>query len=445
MPAPTTIDALLDLVRKSGVVPPRRLETVLDSFPADSSQPEGPRALADLLMRSGLLTAFQAEQLLLGKWRGFLFGKYRLLEPLGAGGMGSVFLCEHQTMRRRVAVKFLPVALAKDAWFLERFHREAQAAAALDHPNIVHAFDLDRDGDHYFLVMEYVDGANLQAIVDRHGPLSVPRAAHYLRQAAQGLQHLHEKGLVHRDIKPANILLDRQGAIKLLDLGLARSLRDHASDGQSDPPAAKNLLGTEDYLAPEQIVNSDDVDIRADLYSLGATLYFLLAGKPPFPDSCKGCQKLLWHLARQPKPIRESRPEVPKEFAALLEKLMAKNPWQRYQTPAAVVEALFPWTREPIPAPPEVEMPRASVKGRSSAVRADQGVPLSSATPKGRAWVVTTEAKAAVSLVDPPSDLSVAAPTSTAVVQQRTGDTHTDVHLVPPGDPAARTPVNPAQ
>src|SRR5581483_10286116 len=167
--------------------------------------------MAGLLVSAGLLTHFQAEQLMQGKWRRFTIGKYKVLERLGAGGMGSVFLCEHKLMRRRVAVKVLPTA---------------RAVAALDHPNIVHAYDIDQDEQLHFLVMEYVDGTSLQDLVKKSGPLDVTRACHYIRQSALGLEHAHEAGLVHRDIKPGNILVDRSGAVKLLDMGLARFFND---------------------------------------------------------------------------------------------------------------------------------------------------------------------------------------------------------------------------
>ena len=225
-----------------------------------------------MLVRDGLLTHFQAEQFLQGKWRRFTIGKYKVLETLGAGGMGSVYLCEHKLMRRRVAVKVLPAAKAEDPAALERFYREARAVAALDHPNIVRAYDIDQDENLHFLVMEYVDGASLQEIVKKSGPLDVLRACHYIRQAAVGLQHAHEAGLVHRDIKPGNILVDRTGTVKILDMGLARFFHDE--EDMLTKKYDENVLGTADYLAPEQALDSHGVDIRADIYSLGATFYF---------------------------------------------------------------------------------------------------------------------------------------------------------------------------
>ncbi len=193
MPSPTTNDEFLELVRKSGVVDDKKLTTYLDKVRAAQPLPSTPAALAGLLVRDGLLTHFQAEQFLQGKWRRFSLGKYKVLERLGAGGMGTVYLCEHKLMRRRVAVKVLPAAKAEDASSLERFYREARAVAALDHPNIVRAYDIDQDDKLHFLVMEHVDGASLQEIVKKTGPMDVLRACHYMRQAALGLQHAARK------------------------------------------------------------------------------------------------------------------------------------------------------------------------------------------------------------------------------------------------------------
>jgi serine/threonine protein kinase len=261
-------------------------------------------------------------------------------------------------MRRRVAVKVLPTARAEDPSALERFYREARAVAALDHPNIVRAHDIDEDNGLHFLVMEYIDGASLQDIVKRHGPMDVRRAIHYVRQAALGLQHAHDAALlVHRDIKPGNILIDRQGVVKILDLGLARFF--DSEESAISRKFEENVLGTADYLAPEQALDSHSVDIRADIYSLGATFYFCLTGSAPFQEGTVA-QKLRWHQSRKPKPVRELRPEVSPAVAAVIETMMAKDRDRRYRVPSDVVEALAPWTKEPIPPPPEKEMPRLS-------------------------------------------------------------------------------------
>src|SRR6516225_2283483 len=201
MAAPSKVDEFLDLVRKSGVVDEKRLDAYMERARATGLPPDLGK-FAGILVRDGILTHFQAEQFLQGKWRRFTIGKYKVLERLGCGGMGSVYLCEHKFMRRRVAVKVLPTAKADESSALERFYREARAVAALDHPNIVRAYDIDQDEKLHFLVMEYIDGASLQDIVKRHGPLDIRRAAHYMSQTAQGLVHAHRFAkLIHRDIK----------------------------------------------------------------------------------------------------------------------------------------------------------------------------------------------------------------------------------------------------
>jgi serine/threonine protein kinase len=357
MPAPSTVDEFLELARKSGTVDEPRLEAYVQNLRAAGSLPAEPSKLAALLVRDALLTYFQAEHLLQGKWKKFTIGKYKVLERLGVGGMGSVYLCEHKFMFRRVAVKVLPTAKADDEAALKRFYREARAVAALDHPNIVRAYDIDQDEKLHFLVMEYVDGASLQEIIKKAGPMDPIRAAHYIRQAAAGLQHaLEAAALIHRDVKPGNILVDRTGGVKVLDMGLARFFNDEID--QITKQYDENVLGTADYLAPEQALDSHGVDIRADIYGLGATFYYCLTGRTPFEGTV--AQKLIWHQTRQPKSINEYRQDVPEGLVAIVEKMMAKDPADRYQTPAEVVEALEPWTATPIPPPPEEEMPRLS-------------------------------------------------------------------------------------
>jgi len=358
MPAPSTAEEFLELVQKSGVLDDKRLSTYLEKLRATGAVPTEPGKLAGVMLRDGVLTRFQAEQFLQGRWRRFTIGKYKVLERIASGGMGSVYLCEHKFMRRRAAVKILPAARASDPSALERFYREARAVAALDHPNIVRAYDIDQENDLHFLVMEYVDGSSLQDLVKKSGPLDPARAAHYISQAALGLQHAHEAAaLVHRDIKPGNLIVDRGGIVKILDMGLARFFNDQ--DDMLTQKYDENVLGTADYLAPEQALDSHNVDIRADVYSLGATFYYCLTGKTPFSDGTVA-QKLIWHQTRQPKPIRSLRPDIPAALIAVIEKMMAKDPDLRYQTPLEVAQALTPWTQALIAPPAEAEMPQLS-------------------------------------------------------------------------------------
>jgi serine/threonine protein kinase len=354
--APTTAAALVELVRKSGLVEGARLDAFLQQPRPAAVLGDEPKQLAALLVQEGFVTYFQARQLLRGKWRGYTFGKYQVLEQLGTGRTSGVYLCQHTVMKRHVALKVLPLNDADDPAAVGRFHREARAAAALDHPNIVHAYDSGHEGEMYFIAMEYVDGFSLREIVDKHGPMDPLRAAHYVSQAAQGLQHVYESGLIHRDIKPGNLLLDRTGTVRVLDLGLARFFQDH-QDLLTQQYDKNSILGTADYISPEQARDSHDVDIRTDIYSLGGTFYFLLTGRPPF-DGKSITKKLLYHQSKEPTPIRELRPEVPEAMVAVVVKMMAKNPDDRYPHPAAVVEALELWTRTSIAPPAEAEMPR---------------------------------------------------------------------------------------
>ncbi len=355
MAVPVTVDEFIDLVRKSGVADEKRLDAYLAK--ARATFPPEPAKVAGLLVQDGVLTNFQAENILAGKWRRFSIGKYKVLERLGSGGFAQVYLCEHKLMRRRVAVKVLPVAKAKDSSALARFHREARAVAALDHPNIVHAYDIDQDEDLHFLVMEYVDGANLLEIVQKSGPLSVLRACHYIQQSALALQHAHEHGLVHRDIKPGNILVDRAGGVKVLDMGLALFFQEE--DEQLTRKHDDGTLGTADYLSPEQAMDSHDVDIRTDIYSLGVTFYFLLTGQAPF-ENMPVTQKLMAHQMKQPRPVAEFRKDVPTAVLAILDKMMAKKVAQRYAIPGDVADALVPYTQAAIGPPSESEMPKLS-------------------------------------------------------------------------------------
>ncbi len=341
-----------------------KLSTYLQRRQLTRGLPNDPREFADELVQDGILTYFQSEQFLLGKWRGFTIGKFKLLERVGVGvgvgvgGMGQVFLCEHMFMKRRVAVKVLPPAKAEQPAALGRFYREARAAGGLDHNNIIRTHDIDQDGNLHFIVMDYVDGPNLLDTVKKFGPMDLRRAVSYIRQSALGLDYAFRNKLIHRDIKPGNILIDRKGVARILDLGLARFLNDH-TDQLTIKYDDKIVLGTADYVAPEQVANSHSVDIRADIYGLGATFYFLLAGHPPFPTGTVS-QKLLWHRTKDPTPIRQIRPEVPEGLAVIIGKMMAKDPKARYQTPAQIASDLEAFASGPVPLPAPEEMPLLS-------------------------------------------------------------------------------------
>jgi eukaryotic-like serine/threonine-protein kinase len=264
--------------------------------------------------------------------------RYRLLKLLGAGGMGAVYQAEHGVMRRLVALKVINREYTSNPAAAERFQREIRAAAQLHHPNIVAAYDAEQAGDTHFLVMEYIDGVNLARLVAEKGPLPVAEACEYVRQAALGLQHAHERGMVHRDVKPHNLIRSADGVVKLLDFGLASVVEC----GEGQLTGTNAIMGTPDYIAPEQAEDTHAADARSDIYSLGCTLYHLLTGRPPFtyPSTLL---KLVAHREEAPAPVRAVRPDVPEELAAVLSRMMAKAPVDRYQTAAEVAAGLAPF------------------------------------------------------------------------------------------------------
>jgi serine/threonine protein kinase len=368
MPAPATVDEFLGMVVKSGVVDGDRLDAHLEPLRSAGRLPSSPNAVADLLIRDHFLTRFQVQNFLQGKYLGFTLGTYRILDLLGSGGMSAVYLCE-DSQRQRFALKVLPRSLAKDPTIVKRFYREARASTALDHPNIVRGFDVGQEKQQHFFVMEFVDGLSLQEMVKKNGPVPVERAVDYIRQAAIGLQHAGAAGLIHRDIKPGNLLVDRNGVVKILDMGLSRFYNDEES------VLTKDVLGTLDYLAPEQARDSHTVDIRADIYSLGGTFYYLLTGQSPLATDSLD-PKTLATEARRPRPIRELRAGVAETLVAIVDRMMAHDPERRFPNPAAVATALHHWTagttpppepesdghRQPTPAPlPRLKLPAGAI------------------------------------------------------------------------------------
>jgi serine/threonine-protein kinase len=349
MPSSLSGESFIAVVQKSGLIEPDRLKRLTEEYKSANGGVRPADAFADYLVAQNAITKWQSEKLLQGKHKGYFLGKYRLLSLLGKGGMSSVYLAEHMLMRRRCAIKVLPAKRVNDTSYLARFHREAQAVASLDHPNIVRAYDVDqqadRDTEIHFLVMEYVEGASLQELVFRKGRLAFADAVEYVRQAAVGLAHAHEAGLVHRDIKPGNLLLDNSGVVKILDLGLARFFDNQ---GEGDPLTIQHdekVLGTADYLAPEQALDSHRVDARADIYSLGCTLYFLLTGHPPFTEGTLA-QRLMAHQQKEPQPVESERTDVPPTLIAVLRTMMAKKADERYQTATETAAALQQWLAE---------------------------------------------------------------------------------------------------
>ncbi len=306
------------------------------------------QALARELIRRDWLTPYQANQLLLGKGENLVLGPYRLLERLGTGAMGEVFKARHLRMNRLVALKIIHKDLLDSDKTLERFAREARAAAQLTHPNIVVVHDADQVGDVHFLAMEYIDGPDLARLVRRNGPMPVGLACELARQAALALQHAFEHGVIHRDVKPGNLMVVRAGprepwVVRILDFGLARFESDSECRGRLTQLG--HIVGTVDYIAPEQAENARTADTRSDIYSLGCSLFYLLTGHPPFPGDDL-VEKVTARLREEAPPIRAVRGDVPAGLERVLMRMLARDPARRYQTPAEVVAALTPFARQ---------------------------------------------------------------------------------------------------
>jgi serine/threonine protein kinase/formylglycine-generating enzyme required for sulfatase activity len=281
--------------------------------------------------------------------------KFRIVRELGRGGMGVIYLAQHRVMEKPVALKVINPSILDNPNALARFHAEVKAAGKLDHTNVARAHDADQAGDLHFLVMEYVEGMTLAQLLKQQGPLPVLNACRYIHQAALGLQHAFEQGMTHRDVKPANLMVTPQGRVKVMDFGLAR-LRSEQTDGRG-LTATGAFMGTPEYVAPEQATDARQADTRADIYSLGCTLYALLAGRPPFAEDTV-VKLVLAHLEKEPMPLHQLRPDVPAALSAVVGRMLAKDAAQRYQTPLDVARALAPFTKVGPPAIPAPEPPQ---------------------------------------------------------------------------------------
>lgn len=340
----------VEALRQSRLLERAQLEEVI----ALQARFGDPRELARYLLKKEWLTPYQINQIFQGQAAHLVLGQYKLLERLGEGGMGQVFKARHRGLDRVVALKVIRKERLENPQAVRRFQREIRAAAQLSHPNIVLAFDADQSGSTNFFAMEFVEGIDLNRLVKESGPLPVQEACEYIRQAALGLQHAFECGLVHRDIKPANLLLSGSPSksgpvVKILDMGLARVGDGVDSEVVSRLTQEGTLMGTPDFIAPEQAMNSSTADVRADLYSLGCTLFFLLTGKVLFPGGTM-MEKIMKHRSEPPPVIERLRADVPPKLAGILRKLLAKRPEARYQTPAELAEELAGFLRaSPLP------------------------------------------------------------------------------------------------
>ncbi len=351
----------LDLLKQSGLLTDEQIVDAVRRFGGSSTE-----RVSSSLVSEGLLTPFQVKRLTAGQTKGLVLGQYRILDELGSGGFGQVFRALHTVMGRTVAVKVIAPELVEDSRARTWFKREVLAITQLCHPNIVMAYDANEAEGLLFLVMEFVDGADLESVVCTQGPLAINAAYELMRQAGLALQYAHERGMVHRDIKPANLLIPKAAVgpagpvvVKVTDFGLARL---HSSvPGHSVKTIGENgFLGTPAYVSPEQARNAGKADIRSDLYSLGCTFYYALAGRKPFVGT-SAVETLMMHLEEEATPLEALRPEVPSGVAAVVRRLMAKDPAKRFQTPAELVSELTFLSargddpaprRRPLPGPP---------------------------------------------------------------------------------------------
>ena len=364
---PLTIEQFTQRMTSSGLMSADELREWLLKVPT-ARRPSDGEQLARELVKRKRLTAFQALEIYLGKGESLVLGNYVVLDKLGEGGMGVVLKAEHRRMKRLVALKVISPEALKARGAIQRFDREVQAVAKLEHPNIVTAHDADQAGETHFLVMQYVDGDDLSMIVKQTGPLSVDRAVDYVSQAARGLEFAHQNGVIHRDVKPHNLLLSKEGVVKILDLGLARVEDPLSASRESTLTSTGAVLGTIDYMSPEQAEDTKTADERSDIYSLGCTLFFLLTGRVPFPGDTMMKRLIAHREAPLPSLVsaveRRNRETGGASAVAfdgrlatvetIFQKMIAKNPADRQASMAAVIAELQSCLTAPVAMPAPV-------------------------------------------------------------------------------------------
>jgi len=333
---PVSLEQYTKRIADCGLMSADSVTAVINGLPADKRPADG-EGLARVLIKLKKLTTYQAQELYSGRGKSLVLGNYFVLDKLGQGGMGMVLKAEHRRMKRLVALKVLSPAITKTREAMRRFQREVEAAAKLTHPNIVIAFDADEAGGTHFLVMEYVDGSDLSSMVKKSGPMDIKRALQCILQAARGLEFAHEHGVVHRDIKPANLLLDQSGTVRILDLGLARL--ESAGAQQDELTGTGQIMGTVDYMAPEQAMNTKRADARADIYSLGITFWYLITGRAMYGGDT-AIEKLMAHQTQPIPPLTEQCDGVSPELQTWFETMVAKSVDSRFQSMSEVITAI---------------------------------------------------------------------------------------------------------
>jgi serine/threonine protein kinase len=332
------MDRFVRTVLRSGLLHQQELETALRELPGQSD----PALLANHLVHTGQLSVFQSRKLLQGRSLGLVLGPYQIMAPIGKGGMGRVYLARDQRGPVLVALKILPPQKAREEdRHLARFLREMELCQRVAHSHLPQIYEVGISQGVYYIAMEFVPGRSLFNIVSEDGPLTVPRAARLFGEVASALEHAHDRGLIHRDLKPSNILITTSDHAKLLDLGLA-IIQGEAPSDHTVVGGQGYVVGTMDYLAPEQAEDAAKVDARSDIYSLGCTLYFALTGRQPFPGGTS-IKKIRRHLTEEPIPVNSLNPAVPPEFAGLLGRMMAKQPGDRFPGAAELRQALLSW------------------------------------------------------------------------------------------------------
>jgi serine/threonine protein kinase len=359
MPA---VHSFLKTVLRSGLLDREQLRTAISAAPPEARQE--PAALANYLVRTGKLSRFQAHKLLKGTALGLMLGPFQVLAPIGRGGMGTVYLARDSRSQLLMALKVLPPKRAREEErLLARFRREMEMCQRVAHPHLAWTYEVGVCQGVYYIALEYIPGKSLYRLVSDQGPLFVPRAARLFAEVASALDHAHNQGLIHRDLKPSNIMITPHDHAKVLDLGLA-VVQGEAPCQREVVGGEGYVVGTMDYIAPEQAENAAKVDPRSDIYALGCTLYFALTGRPPFPGGTP-LEKIQRHRGEEPVPVPQLNPRVPPAFIGLLRRMMAKRPEQRFPTAAAVREELLAWVAGgpvlPLDRPSDVEYTQAVV------------------------------------------------------------------------------------